>query len=108
MPEIFGKRQFSVTVNDALRDPNLLKPNQKANAFGTVTLKPGVKLNAPKDPGYGVLGKRGQEQHDCWTKTHYDYQGRPIMKLHEGEEFSKNNMSASFYHEFSPNKHRAD
>ena len=64
-------------------------------------------LNAPKDPGYGVLAKRGQEQHDCWSKTHYDYQGRPIMKLHEGEEFSKNLMSSSFYHEFSPNKKRS-
>ena len=29
------------------------------------------------------------------------------MKLHEGEEFSKNIMAASFYHEFSANKARA-
>lgn len=61
LPEIFKRRQFSVTVNDAMRDPNLSKPNQKANGFGTVTLKPGVMLNAPKDPGYGILGKREQE-----------------------------------------------
>ena len=57
--EFFKRRQFSVTVNDALRDPNLLKPNQKGNAFGTISLKPGVHLNAPKDPGYGSYNKRG-------------------------------------------------
>jgi hypothetical protein len=29
------------------------------------------------------------------------------MKLHDGQEFSKNIMSQSFYHEFSANKIRS-
>ena len=73
-PEVFRRRQFSVTVNDALCDPNLLKPKQpKCNAYDRITLKPGAMLKSPKDPGYERYNKRGSEQHDCWSKTHFDY-----------------------------------
>ena len=93
-PDVFKKRNFSISVNDALVDPNLIKPNQKYNGFGTITLKPHQVLNAPKDPGNNIeYGKRTSELHDCWSKTHLDYQGKPIMKLYEDERLSTNIMS---------------
>jgi hypothetical protein len=40
LPNIASNKGFAVTVDDAMCDPNLLKPNQRANAFGTITHKP--------------------------------------------------------------------
>ena len=99
-----SKQGFAVTVDDALCDPNLLKPNQKGNAFGTITHKPHQTLTAPKDPGYVDHRKRETLKHDTWTKVHNDYSAKPLMKLYEDETFNTNIMAHTFYHRFSPNK----
>ena len=38
---VSSTKGFAVGVDVAICDPNLLKPNQKANAFGTISYKPG-------------------------------------------------------------------
>ena len=69
-PEVFKKRNFSISVNDALVDHSQLVEDQKRSTkvlnsrfagrgYGTITLKPNQQvLNAPKDPGHVDFGKR--------------------------------------------------
>ena len=68
-PDVFKRRNFSISVNDALIDPNLLGDSKGSNkvlndrfsgkGYGTITLKPNQQVfNAPKDPGHHEYGKR--------------------------------------------------